>query len=351
MDDSDPILNFFPGRTPADQSTILYTTLSLTPSATTEEIRKSYRRLALLHHPDKHTSKSESEREEQSKNFQRIGFAYAVLSDEGRKKRYDKTGRTDEKFVEVEEMGWDAYFESLYKRVDRKILDEDKKRYQGSEEEKSDIIQAYESTSGSLPDILAYIPHSASSDEPRFVTLINSLIKEGELTSTPKWKKTSTDDTARAKRAKAGEKAAKEAEQAAKELGVWEEFYGNGEKGRRMGDDDDGDDKSRSKAKADRGGEGTLQALILKRQREREGSLNRLEEKYRKMEDEERERKRAKKGKKGKSSAVQQQEAGDGMPDISDADFDALQAKMFAKKNGDQEPVTNKAKTRSKSRN
>lgn len=54
-----------------------------------------------------------------------------MLSDEGRRKRYDETGRTDERFAGAEEMGWDAYFEGLYKRVDRKILDEDKKKYQG----------------------------------------------------------------------------------------------------------------------------------------------------------------------------------------------------------------------------
>jgi DnaJ family protein C protein 9 len=29
-------------------------------------------------------------------------------------------------------MGWDAYFESLFERIDRKVLDEDKARYQGA---------------------------------------------------------------------------------------------------------------------------------------------------------------------------------------------------------------------------
>ena len=28
-------------------------------------------------------------------------------------------------------MGWDAYFESLFQRIDRKVLDEDKVKYQG----------------------------------------------------------------------------------------------------------------------------------------------------------------------------------------------------------------------------
>jgi hypothetical protein len=45
--------------------------------------------------------------------------------------RYDATGRTDEKFADAEEMGWDAYFGSLYQRVDKKMIDEDMKKYQG----------------------------------------------------------------------------------------------------------------------------------------------------------------------------------------------------------------------------
>lgn len=47
--------------------------------------------------------------------------------------RYDATGRTDDlSFGDAEEMGWDAYFESVYQRVDRKILDDHKKSYQGT---------------------------------------------------------------------------------------------------------------------------------------------------------------------------------------------------------------------------
>lgn len=28
-------------------------------------------------------------------------------------------------------MGWEAYFETLFERIDRKVLDADKKKYQG----------------------------------------------------------------------------------------------------------------------------------------------------------------------------------------------------------------------------
>jgi hypothetical protein len=47
--------------------------------------------------------------------------------------RYDATGRTAENaFTEAEDMGWDSYFESLFQRIDRKVLDDDKAKYQGA---------------------------------------------------------------------------------------------------------------------------------------------------------------------------------------------------------------------------
>lgn len=50
-------------------------------------------------------------------------------------RRYDSTGRTTESegmFDDAAAMGsWEAYFEAVYQRVDKKMLDEDKKLYQG----------------------------------------------------------------------------------------------------------------------------------------------------------------------------------------------------------------------------
>ena len=46
--------------------------------------------------------------------------------------RYDATGRTDDKFLDAEEMGWDAYFGTLFERLDGKMLNEHKAKYQGT---------------------------------------------------------------------------------------------------------------------------------------------------------------------------------------------------------------------------
>jgi DnaJ family protein C protein 9 len=127
MDEDDPISQFFPDQESVD----LYAVLSLTETATVDEIKKAYRRLALIHHPDKHASSSTSAKAEAATKFQQVGFAYAVLSDEKRRQRYDRTGKTDEGFELAGEDGWEAYFEELFDRATRGKLDEMKKDYQG----------------------------------------------------------------------------------------------------------------------------------------------------------------------------------------------------------------------------
>ena len=66
----------------------LYDTLGLSPSCTPTEISTAYRRLALLHHPDKRQSTTIG-----GDDFDRIQYAHQVLSDEPSRRLYDKYGR------------------------------------------------------------------------------------------------------------------------------------------------------------------------------------------------------------------------------------------------------------------
>jgi DnaJ family protein C protein 9 len=128
MDRDDPLSQFFPGEEDVD----LYKVMGVDSGASQDTIRKAYRRLALLHHPDKHAQASEVARSAASLKFQQIGFAYAVLGDEKRRKRYDSTGSTEESLpLEEGADGWDAYFKDLFDQVTKARLDEDKKNYQG----------------------------------------------------------------------------------------------------------------------------------------------------------------------------------------------------------------------------
>lgn len=64
-----------------------YQTLGVNKSASAAEIKKAYRKLAMKHHPD-HTQGDKASEEK----FKKISEAYAVLSDEEKRKQYDTFG-------------------------------------------------------------------------------------------------------------------------------------------------------------------------------------------------------------------------------------------------------------------
>lgn len=64
-----------------------YEVLSITKTATTEEIKRSYRRLAVQFHPDKNPGDHTAE-----EKFKELGEAYDVLMDENKRAAYDRYG-------------------------------------------------------------------------------------------------------------------------------------------------------------------------------------------------------------------------------------------------------------------
>ncbi|KIJ44412.1 hypothetical protein M422DRAFT_779483 [Sphaerobolus stellatus SS14] len=328
MDDSiDPIAQFFPD----DPTISLYTVLSIDSTASANEIKSAYRKLALVHHPDKHASASEEAQKAAALRFQQVGFAYAVLGDEKRRKKYDETGdaREGADWEGRDEEGWTMYFEQMFEKVTRGKLDEMKKAYQGSDEEIEDLKAAYAETEGDIEGIISHIPHSNYTDEARFVEIIKGLIEAGELESTAAWKKGLKDAKGRATRKKKGEKEAKEAEEAAKELGVWDEFYGSGKEGNRKtkgkgkGKKDDGDD-----------GEDALKALIQARGKQRlDGFMDSLAAKYGAAEE------GPSKGKKRGRGAAAAEEP----PEIDEEEFQRIQSGLKKRKSEEKSPSKVKA--------
>ena len=64
-----------------------YEVLGVSHSATEQDLKSAYRRLAHQHHPDKNQGDLQSE-----ENFKEAAEAYAVLSDPEQRKRYDRFG-------------------------------------------------------------------------------------------------------------------------------------------------------------------------------------------------------------------------------------------------------------------
>lgn len=65
-----------------------YNILGVGKSASSEEIKKAYRKSAIKYHPDKNPDNPEAE-----KKFKQLSEAYSVLSDDNKRKMYDQYGK------------------------------------------------------------------------------------------------------------------------------------------------------------------------------------------------------------------------------------------------------------------
>lgn len=66
-----------------------YKILGVERNASEDDIKKAYRKRALIHHPDRHANATDTEKKEQEKKFKELGEAYSILSDSKKKARYD----------------------------------------------------------------------------------------------------------------------------------------------------------------------------------------------------------------------------------------------------------------------
>jgi DnaJ family protein C protein 9 len=239
-------------------------------------------------------------KDEATLKFQEIAFAYAVLSDPVRRKRYDKTGSTAES-IDFEDFSWSEFYSEQFRDViTTESIETFSRAYKGSDEEKDDLLNAYEKFKGNWGRIYATVMLSNPlEDEDRFREIIDAAIESEEVKAHKAY--TQETEKAKEKRMKDARRQAKEAEEHAEEMGLKDKM--NGKKGG--------------------GGMGDLAALIQKRQADRGGFLDHLEAKYKAQE------KSSKKGKKGKKRASDEDDDEDGMP--SEEAFQAAAARL---KNG-----------------
>jgi len=66
-----------------------YKILSVDKSVNGEDIKKAYRKRAMIHHPDRHSGATDTEKEDHERKFKDVVEAYTVLSDAKRRRVYD----------------------------------------------------------------------------------------------------------------------------------------------------------------------------------------------------------------------------------------------------------------------
>lgn len=249
-----------------------YAVLSLPPTATASQIKTAYRKAALQHHPDKASPDSQASAHAK---FQEIAFAYAILSDERRRARYDATGRTEESLdpEDGDAFDWVSYYREQYKDVvTEDAIESFASKYKGSEEERGDLLAWYVKCEGDMRQVYRNVMLSdMAEDEERFRGIIDGAIESGKVEGFEAYvgeseaKRNKRVDAARKKK----EKEAREAERHAEDLGLGDKKKEKKERKERKKGNDEYEDM------------GDLAALIGQRQKGRaEGFLADLEAKY-----------------------------------------------------------------------
>jgi DnaJ family protein C protein 9 len=249
--------------------------------------------------------------------FQEVAFAYAVLSDPIRRKRYDATGSTSES-VDFDGFSWTDFYQEQFKDVvTSEAIEQFSKGYKNSVEEKDDVLSAYEKFKGKWHGIYATVMLSDPlEDEDRFRGYIDEAIENNDVQ--PYKAYTDETDQAKERRKKEARREGKEAMEYAEKLGVKDKLFGK-----------DKGDKGESS-------EGALAALIQKKHAGRSNFLADLEARYTTNS-------KKSKGKKGKKRASEDEaEDDDGIP--SEEAFQAAAARLKNSKSGGEVADGRKAK-------
>ncbi|KAI9806036.1 MAG: hypothetical protein M1833_004443 [Piccolia ochrophora] len=242
-----------------------YLILGLEKEANDDEVKAAYRKAALKHHPDKAAASAKATA---TLKFQEIAFAYAILSDARRRRRYDATGRTEDSLDldDDDDFNWSDFFRAQWADVvSGDSLAKFEGEYKRSQQETDDLLAIYVKSEGDLDAVFEQVMLSNPlEDEDRFRVILDDAIKTGEVEAYEAY--TTEPMTKRKRRTERAKREEREAMKLAKKLGVEKQMFG----------------KTNKKQTTDASGdEAALLAMIQQRQKGRaEGFLERLEQKY-----------------------------------------------------------------------
>ncbi|EPS66592.1 hypothetical protein M569_08183, partial [Genlisea aurea] len=157
----------------------LYHVLGVDRSASQQEIKKAYYKLALRLHPDKNHND-----EEAKEKFQHLQKVISILGDEEKRAVYDQTGCVDDAELAGDGVqNLHAFFKAMYKKVVTEAdIEAFEVNYRGSESEKNDLFELYNKYKGNMDRVFCCMLCSDPLlDSHRFKHMIEEAISAGTL--------------------------------------------------------------------------------------------------------------------------------------------------------------------------
>lgn len=152
----------------------LYALLEVTPEASLDDIKRAYRRLALLLHPDKQATRADGglSAQEAAERFAAVAAAYTTLQDAAARRAYDLTGVCE---------GFDGgakFNAATTTPITVEEIDAWAATYRNSPEERCDLREVYTQHKGNLKRILECLPLAEWCDVPRFRDAMRQMMAE-----------------------------------------------------------------------------------------------------------------------------------------------------------------------------
>lgn len=171
---------------PMEKEKSLYEILGVERTASQQEIKKAYYKLALRLHPDKNPGD-----EEAKERFQLLQKVISILGDEEKRALYDQTGCVDDEALSGEAAeNLQEFFRTMYKKVTEADIEEFEANYRGSDSEKKDLKDLYTKSKGNMNRLFCSMLCSEPKlDSHRFKDIIDEAIAEGELKTTKAYQK------------------------------------------------------------------------------------------------------------------------------------------------------------------